>query len=111
MSQVWQRTNKFGKTESSTVTAVTVKRLFEAAGVSANTKDRQVVWLHNTDDTNEIWYKKRIATDVTALSLSKTTKHGRVLPGESVPFTISEAIDILILSATGTISYVAWEEM
>ena len=44
-------------------------------------------------------------------ALSLTTKHGRIVAGTTEPFTLSENLDLIVDASTGTIAYVAREEL
>lgn len=112
--QEWQKTDRLGKIEISTVTAGTPKRPFGTGingAVSAGTVDRQVVWIHNCDASSDIWYTIQASSAVLPAALLVTTKHGRILPGASEPFTIDETLDVIIDASAGTIAYTAREEL
>lgn len=112
--QVWQKTYNLGKIEISTVTAGNPKRLFGTGTngvVSAGSVDRQIIWLHNADLTKDLWYTVQKSADGLPVAMTQTTKHGRIVAGSSEPFTLDESLDLCIDSSSGTIAYVAREEM
>lgn len=112
--QEWQKTDKLGKIEISTVVSGTPKKLFGTGTngvVSAGTVDRQVVWIHNCDTSGDIWYTIQASGAALPAAMTITTKHGRITPGSSVPFTHDETLDQCIDASSGTIAYVAREEL
>ena len=107
--QVWQKTQNLGKIEIGTVTSGTPKRLFGTGtngAISAGSANRQIIWLHNADASNDLWYTVQQASVGLPGALSLTTKHGRI-----EPFTLSENLDLIVDASTGTIAYVAREEL